>query len=62
MHPTRGKRAKWTSYEWPEVHTLAVHFLELALLDYVGYRGKYHPRIAAIRSLGYVGDVPWTGC
>jgi len=62
MHPTRAKRTKWSGYQWTEAHILAVHFLELALLAYVGYRGRYHPRIAANRWLGYAEDVPWTGC
>jgi hypothetical protein len=60
VHPTRSKRLKWSYYEWAEAHSLAVHFLELALLAYVGYRGQYHPRISANRWLGYVEDVPWT--
>ena len=62
MHPTRTKRTKWSAYQWSEAHILAVHFLELALLAYVGYRGRYHPRISANRWLGYTEDVPWTGC
>jgi hypothetical protein len=37
------KRTKWSFYQWSEAHSLAVHFLELALLAYVGYRGRYHP-------------------
>jgi hypothetical protein len=61
IHPTRMKRTKWSFYQWSEAHSLAVHFLELALLAYVGYRGRYHPRIAANRWLGYIEDVPWTG-
>jgi hypothetical protein len=62
MHPTRTKRTKWSFYQWSEAQSLAVHFLELALLAYVGYRGRYHPRIAAHRWLGYTEDVSWTGC
>jgi hypothetical protein len=62
MHPTRTKRTKWSFYQWSEAHSLAVHFLELALLAYVGYRGRYHPRISANRWRGYTEDVPWTGC
>jgi hypothetical protein len=59
IHPTREKRTRWSAYEWTEARTLAVHFLELALLTYVGYRQPYHPRISANRYLGYVEDVPW---
>jgi hypothetical protein len=59
IHPTRKKRTKWSYYQWAEAHSLAVHFLELALLAYVGYRGQFHPRTAANRWLGYVEDVPW---
>jgi len=62
MHPTRKKRTKWSFYQWSEAHSLAVHFLELALLAYAGYRGRHHPRISANRWLGYAEDVPWTGC
>lgn len=62
MHPARTKRTGWPAYQWPGAHSLAVHFLELALLAYVGYRGRYHPRIPANRWLGYAEDVPWTGC
>lgn len=62
MHPSRNKRLKWTYEEWIEAHELAAHFLELALLAYVGYRGKYHPRTALNRYAGYVEDVPWLGC
>ena len=58
MHPTRTKRTKWSFYQWSEAHSLAVHFPELALLAYVGYRGRYRPRIAANRWLGYTEDVP----
>jgi hypothetical protein len=60
IHPTRTKRTKWSAYQWAEAHNLAVHFLELALLAYVGYRGQFHPRVAANRWLGYVEDVPWS--
>ena len=59
VHPTRKKRTKLSYYQWAEAHSLAVHFLELALLAYVRYRGQFHPRIAANRWLGYVEDVPW---
>jgi hypothetical protein len=62
VHPTRHKRSKCSAYQWTEAHSLTVHFLELALLAYVGYRGRFHPRTAANRWLGYVVDVPWTGC
>lgn len=62
MHPSRNKRLKWTFEEWIEAHELATHFLELALLAYVGYRGKIHPRTALNRYAGYVEDVPWLGC
>lgn len=62
IHPTRSKRTKRSGYQWAEAHMLAIHFLELALLAYVGYRGRTHPRIAAIRWNGYTEDVPWLGC
>jgi hypothetical protein len=62
MHPTRSKRTKWSAYQWAEAHILATHFLELALLAYVGYRERYHPRISTNRWVGYVEDVPWAGC
>jgi hypothetical protein len=42
-----------------EAWDLAVHFLELGLLAYVGYGGQIHPRIAANRLSGYVESVPW---
>ena len=47
VHPTREKRTKWAPYQWTEARVMAVHFLELALLAYVGYRQRYHPRITA---------------
>lgn len=62
MHPSRNKRLKWTFEEWIEAHELAAHYLELALLAYVGYCGQYHPRTALNRYAGYVEDVPWLGC
>lgn len=62
IHPTRTKRTKWSAYQWAEAHSLAVHFLELALLAYIGYRGRIHPRISANRWLGYTEDVSWLGC
>ncbi len=62
VHPTRDKRIRWSAYQWAEARGLAVHFVELALLAYVGYRQGYHPRIAANRWAGYVEDVPWVGC
>jgi len=62
IHPTRSKRTTWSAYQWAEGHSLAVHFLELALLAYVGYRGRTHPRISANRWLGCTEDVPWLGC
>ena len=62
IHPTRTKRTKWSVYQWAEAHGLAVHFLEMALLAYIGYRGRIHPRISANRWLGYTEDVPWLGC
>ncbi len=61
-HPTRAKRTKWSAYQWAEAHNLVIHFLELALLAYIGYRGRIHPRISANRWLGYTEDVPWLGC
>jgi hypothetical protein len=62
IHPTRSKRTTWSAYQWAEGYGLAVHFLELALLAYIGYRGRIHPRISANRWLGYTEDVPWLGC
>jgi hypothetical protein len=62
IHPTRSKRTTWSAYQWAEGRSLAVHFLELALLAYIGYRGRVHPRISANRWLGYTEDVPWLGC
>lgn len=62
MHPTRSRRTRWSAYQWAEAHILATHFLELALLAYVGYRERYHPRISANRWPGYLQDVPWAGC
>jgi hypothetical protein len=62
IHPTRDRRNRWSYQQWTEARILAVHFLELALLAYVGYCGRYHPRISDNRWLGYTEDVPWTGC
>lgn len=62
IHPTQTKRTKWSAYQWTEAHNLAIHFLEMALLAYIGYRGRVHPRISANRWLGYTEDVPWLGC
>ena len=62
IHPTRTKRTKWSAYQWAEAHNLAVHFLELALLAYIGYRGRIHPGVSANRWLGYTQDAPWLGC
>jgi hypothetical protein len=59
VHPTRDKRQRWTPYQWAEARMLCTHFLELALLCYVGYQGKYHPRIAMNRWVGHVKNVPW---
>lgn len=62
IHPTRSRRNRWTREQWTEARILAVHFLELAVLAYVDYRERYHPRISGNRWLGYTEDVPWTGC
>jgi hypothetical protein len=61
IHPTRTKRTKWSAYQRAEAQNLAVHFLEMALLAYIGYRGQVHPRISDNRWLGYTEDVPWLG-
>jgi len=53
MHPTRAKRTTRSLYQWSEVRSLAVHFLELAFLANVGYCGRYRPRTAANRWPGY---------
>ena len=62
IHPTRSRRNRWSREQWTEARILAVHFLELAVLAYVGYRERYHPRISGNRWVGYTEDVPWTGC
>ena len=62
VHPTRDTRTNWLYQESTEAHELSLHFLELALLAYVGYRGNIHPRTAAERMTGFVEDVPWLGC
>lgn len=62
IHPTRDRRNRWSHEQWTEARILAVHFLELAVLAYVDYRERYHPRISNNRWLGYTEDVPWTGC
>lgn len=59
MHPKRGERADWTYEEIVEGYLYATHLLEMALLAYVGYRGKVHPRIVSERMAGYLEDVPW---
>lgn len=61
IHPTRSRRNRWSHEQWTEARILAVHFLELALLAYVGYRERYHPRTSNNRWPGYTEDVPWTG-
>jgi hypothetical protein len=60
MHPKRGERADWTYEEIVEGYLYASHLFEMALLAYVGYRGKVHPRIASVRMVGYLEDVPWS--
>lgn len=61
MHPTRRSGRSGRSVSGRR-HTASQYTsLELALLAYIGYRGRY-PRIAASRWLGYTEDVPWTGC
>jgi len=59
VHPTPARRRKWSTYQWAEARMLAVHYLELAMLCYVGYDGQYHPRTSARRYVGEVEDVPW---
>jgi hypothetical protein len=59
VHPTPARRRKWSTYQWAEARMLAVHYLELAMLCYVGYDGQYHPRTSARRYVGQVEDVPW---
>jgi hypothetical protein len=61
LHPTSKKRISWSYEEWVEAYLLAVHFLELSILAYIGYRGRYHPRIGTVHA-GFVEDVPWLGC
>jgi hypothetical protein len=59
VHPTPARQRKWSTYQWAEARMLAVHYLELAMLCYVGYDGQYHPRTSARRYVGEVEDVPW---
>lgn len=58
-HPTRERTTRWSVYQWAEAGMFARHLLELALLNIVGYSGKYHSRVDPNRWLGAVQDVPW---
>jgi hypothetical protein len=57
IHPTAAA-ASWPGTAWAEARELMVHYLELALLAYVDYRGKIKPRTAP-RPSGVPEDVPW---
>jgi hypothetical protein len=57
VHPTAGT-ASWSGAAWAEARELMVHYLELALLAYVDYKGKIKPRTAP-RPSGAPEDVPW---
>jgi hypothetical protein len=56
-HPTAGA-AGWSFTQWTEARELLVHYLELSLLAYAGFRGKIKPR-TALRPAGVPEDVPW---
>lgn len=52
IHPTRSRRNRWTREQWTEAHILAVHFLELAVLAYVGTASGITRASAATAGLG----------
>ena len=57
IHPAAGAASRPRT-AWFEARELMVHYLELALLAYVGYTGKIKPRTAP-RPAGSPEDVPW---
>ncbi|MDQ7809393.1 hypothetical protein Q5425_37195 [Amycolatopsis sp. A133] len=58
MHPTRTK-PKFTSDEWYDAWCLARHYLQLAILGYIGYQGTHRDPAVKVHWTGQIEDVPW---
>lgn len=59
LHPTMERMGSWSSQQWIECAIVAQHYLETAILEWLGYRGYYHPRIEETSYTGAVLRVPW---
>lgn len=58
-HPSRTRLARWNTYQWAEAGFLTMELFDLALLWWLGYKGRYMPRTAQHRSHDDSIDVPW---
>ncbi|MBW3662697.1 MAG: hypothetical protein KY469_06330 [Actinobacteria bacterium] len=59
VHPKHAHRAARNVYEWAEAGFVALHYLELALLNELGYQGKVRSRIGNADSGTLLAPVPW---
>jgi hypothetical protein len=59
IHPTRKKPVIWSHEQWVEASMIAVHLLELAMLNVIDYRGKSRSVMQPGTWLGTVFPVPW---
>ncbi len=60
MHPRPGSKQDLPSEVLPEAWLLATWYLELCLLGWLGFVGKYKRRTDPDRWIGVVEDVPWS--
>lgn len=58
MHPSRTK-PKFSSGEWYDAWCLARHYLQLAILGYLGYKGTHRDPAVKMHYTGQIEDVPW---
>jgi hypothetical protein len=58
IHPSRRKPV-FPLAAWVDAWRLAMHYLQLALLAYLGYQGTHRDPLSDIKHPGQVQQVPW---
>lgn len=58
MHPSRTK-PKFSTGEWYDAWCLARHYLQLAILGYLGYQGTHRDPAVKVHWTGQIENVPW---
>lgn len=59
-HPENRQSRRWLTEQWAEAGFFIQDRLDLALLHWIGYNGRYRSRIAESRGEGQSAHVPWS--